>query len=788
MFCPKCGESLPDGIKFCGACGADLSDHVTENYADPEPVVSETNVQEFGGQGMYVPESVPEVGMQQEPAKQKMSKNKIIGIAAVGAIALVLVVVLISVILMLLKKENAYVYVSNGKYELLTDLEKGKNIEVATTKNDEINPWMVVFTPDGKYVYYYTKYDSYEGTGSLCRARYGKLKDDSDKNDKYIEIIETNVKLGIGMFDDGTITYQTGEGTLYYYDGKESSRIAKNVSYYYIAESKRVIYAVTDEDENDDLYGVELDDPDNKIKLAANFYSIISYSSENFDEILYTKTTEEGKTNLYSVGFEKDSEKIGENVGVWNFADGQVYFTADNGSTVSPYDYIIDDYAEADASIKEPDKSDYTVPYYHYYMVYGSNLSEDDFGELYTSCTKDLYWYGESTWWSYSMEDAVDIAWEDGDAINKATQAFIDKYADSADEDGYILVTDEVKADLKKINQSAGVEDWKWLWLCYTRVQNGTTTDYDAYSADQEKYNEAADRIEAREILKDHANEYSLKTLYYYDNGEITTIAEDVLRARGYSGAVMYNTTENFEKTMTLDDFANDYVIENIFALNLETENYVLRAGQTESWKMSKDAAETHAKVNESGYTYLYFTDKAVYMEGEDGELYVASISKNTVNDFSIITDDADVLGIAEDSLYYLDGVYENNDCSYGDLYVYSAGKENRLAKDVLQDKITIYEDGSVIVYTGYSSSSGYEMLMLNTKGEKEFTAEDVTQYIRVDKSTLLYISDGDLYVYNGKDKERVQKNVDWIWSFNSMDITRRFFGYNYAEQYYYYD
>ena len=33
MFCPNCGKELPDGSKFCGFCGADISKEQTGNDA-----------------------------------------------------------------------------------------------------------------------------------------------------------------------------------------------------------------------------------------------------------------------------------------------------------------------------------------------------------------------------------------------------------------------------------------------------------------------------------------------------------------------------------------------------------------------------------------------------------------------------------------------------------------------------------------------------------------------------------------------------------------------------------
>src|SRR5699024_8407139 len=93
--------------------------------------------------------------------------------------------------------------------------------------------------------------------------------------------------------------------------------------------------------------------------------------------------------------------------------DGKTYFTATNDVMLSLYDFVEDTHAESDAGITEPNRDDFSIPEYSYEMVYGSDLSESDFDELYTTCTRDLYWYGESTWWSYSMKEAVDKNWGD---------------------------------------------------------------------------------------------------------------------------------------------------------------------------------------------------------------------------------------------------------------------------------------------------------------------------------------------------------------------------------------
>ena len=169
---------------------------------------------------------------------------------------------------------------------------------------------------------------------------------------------------------------------------------------------------------------------------------------------------------------------------------------------------------------------------------------------------------------------------------------------------------------------------------------------------------------------------------------------------------------------------------------------------------------------------------------GEGSPLSVASITDGQIDDFTILTDDAAVVTVDGATLYYISEYYENNDLVYCDLYSYDGKESKRLAQDVLFDNITLYENGDVLAYTGYRNYSGYELTLFNSKGEKTIIGDNITQYIRVDKSTLLYISDGDLYVYNGKAKELVHTDVEWLWSLNSMDIQHSFGYYDYYSYY----
>ena len=58
---------------------------------------------------------------------------------------------------------------------------------------------------------------------------------------------------------------------------------------------------------------------------------------------------------------------------------------------------------------------------------------------------------------------------------------------------------------------------------------------------------------------------------------------------------------------------------------------------------------------------------------------------------------------------------------------------------------------------------------MFASDGTSTIVADDVTEYIRVDDKTLLYIADGDLYVYDEKERTRVEMDVDYVWSKEQM-------------------
>ncbi len=749
MFCPKCGKQIPDGSKFCSLCG--------EKLAVPATMVSVENKKA----------AVTVVKTETVKLNRNFDIKKYIPMAA-AVVGMVLLIVLIGS-LFSGSGSAEYAYLSGGRYYLISDLKNSESLELAAAKSDSIRSSMLNFSPDGKYVYYFTKYDYYNETGTLCRAKLAKLSDNPDKNEKYMEIIATNVYLGIDIQKDGSVLYVSGDESLYFYDGKEAQLVAKDVEGYYADDKMRLVYVTGNYSEGYSLYGVELKDLENKEKLDSNVSYL--YNTWDLENLVYVKRNDEGDAVLYTGGFGKESQRLDEDVYMLGFKDGKTWYMTAAENSLNLYDFVQDNHATADAGMKEPDSADYEIPVYTYKKVYGTDLKEENFPELYTSCTKELTWFQDG-WWYYSMEDALEMDWgENTEALVAALQAFIDKYGDTADENGYIKVTPDVKSALLEIQKFAAQPEkqWQWMWLCYNRQQSGTTTDWDAYNAAWEKWYEADDRIYMRENLSNPENAQAVYVLKCAENGTATVLAENVLDWSTMDGGVLFNTADMVTEKPLLEELSGLSQVRDLFELRADEKNKVLLTDGNVVQFSSSAADGLYMAVENSGVEALYFTDKYMFMLEESGVLSQAEIKSGQINALSIVTDDAKVMDLVDGALYYASGVYENSGYQYCEMYVLENGKTTRLARDIMCQDITLYEDGTILAYT--DSRNGYELTMVSPKGESKLLSENVSEYIRVDKNTLLILSDGDLFCYNGKTKNLVAIDVDELWTKDKMEI-----------------
>ena len=147
MFCPHCGSSLSDNSKFCSKCGT----------------------------------AVPHINA--SSAISKTTKRKSILPIALGFIVCVLFAVVCYIkIKPVFTRENAndnILYLSNGTYEFLSSPDAEQSVPLNDSRGyggDDL----VKFSPDGKYIYFYTDVQDYNTSdnwhrGNLFRAECSDL-------------------------------------------------------------------------------------------------------------------------------------------------------------------------------------------------------------------------------------------------------------------------------------------------------------------------------------------------------------------------------------------------------------------------------------------------------------------------------------------------------------------------------------------------------------------------------------------------------------------------------------
>ena len=658
MRCPKCGAALPEGAKFCGSCGARLT--------PPAEPTQQVTVKAPTLPVATVPEEVTVVQPDLGAAAKKGPRGKLVGIAAAVVVLLVILAGLFFVLGRGGSGKNTYVLLQDGKYELLSSLKKADLVEIASAKSEDSTDGLVQFSKDGKYLYFFTKYDSDNYTGTLCRAEYAKLKDGSSKNDKYITTIASNVKLWFNETKNGLL-YNNDAGTLYYYNGSEAVQLAKNA---YVAsnidnDTNEILYTRENDDGTMDLYYVSLDKPEDQKKLEGKIDHTVS--TGDLKNILYAKGSDEDGYALYHTSINGEPEKITNKYQYcYNDAtNGKFFYLKDTGKTVSLYDFVYDRYNVTE----EPDWSDYR----------------------------------------------------------------------KLDSDGW-------------------------------------------YTYDDEGYSEAWDHYSMRSELTSEDNALPLYDLYYYANGQETLVAQEVLSTQSARNGFIYWGADMMEDQISIDDLDSAYDLRWTVS-NLE--NYFMDDVDASKLSLYSEAANTTVPLTEDAlelmqeveYPRLYCVKDQIILSpngyGEAGTLYAATIKKGELGSFSQIADDAEITTYDEDCLYYTTGKYDKGDNSYADLFCYENGESKRVVQDALGDEsVLVYKDGMISLYTDHNQN-GYELTLLQKDGTKNLIADDVTEYLRVDEDNLLYLSDGDLYCYDGKEKKRVATDVDCFWAKSLAELSQ---------------
>ena len=116
--------------------------------------------------------------------------------------------------------------------------------------------------------------------------------------------------------------------------------------------------------------------------------------------------------------------------------------------------------------------------------------------------------------------------------------------------------------------------------------------------------------------------------------------------------------------------------------------------------------------------------------------------------------------------LYLFTDIEDERNGTVGDFTVYKDGKLETIAKGVY-GAVILDESGATYVETDIDSQYNKEFALLKngatTTISDEMSGEMGPSFL--DGSQLLYLSDGDLMLWNGKENRRIARDVEGVWA-----------------------
>lgn len=141
MFCPKCGNHVENGTKYCNKCGEFLGEPI--NNMSMQPPLEQNN--EINNSNQYTPHIIPNVN-QNGGTVGKINNNKMVFIGVGSGVGLLVVIVLM-VVLFSNGKSNYY-FSSSGNYDNENDTT---SIEKKEENNSKKGKYQTVIITDNTY-------------------------------------------------------------------------------------------------------------------------------------------------------------------------------------------------------------------------------------------------------------------------------------------------------------------------------------------------------------------------------------------------------------------------------------------------------------------------------------------------------------------------------------------------------------------------------------------------------------------------------------------------------------
>lgn len=689
----------------------------------------------------------------QDQGKKKSKLPLIIGLVAGGLVALVAVILIVVVAVVVFsggigkgkgKTSKVAAYVSDDTLYVIKDTTK-KNpdalevceLDLGSDVSGEygLPVGLVTWSDDEKYLYFFSELDnSYEGT--LCRVQVSKLGKDENKNEKLVEEIDDGiVTWNVTYLPNNDVMYITQKERLYYYNGKKSEEIAKDVSGVTLAEGGKAAVYTSDEDTEGNFKINYLDLSTLKTNEVDDGVNSVSGVME--DVVYYRKAVNDTDMGLYVCDYNGGSpEEITDHLDSEAiYSTEGFYYTETLGNSVSLYDFIDDPYASDDASFEEP--------------VYPTQ--EDAFREV--DCSRAFSAYYEEMATSGRYEGRVDFI------LNYCSRTLIgdNYYYALYNEDDKNTYYYDASDDIFYLYDSETYEELK-----------------DAYDDALEEWYAVSERKNLRDALKDYEVDLSYVSLNYYKDGKSEVLVPECQAVvfpwhEGSEVIAFYQEADmsSVEK-ISIDDI--EYAFEAADELGFSYGSY---SGYSELYYAIGEDAGQDLGVEGRLYDWaVSFKDgkaavqlKVKNSRGEEqNEAYLFNIDGTKLVQDAGFDDEAEgIAAMTADKVYYLKNRNESDETA--DIFVYDGKECEKYMKDVsIYAYGVVFDDGATLAFDSDDNATIY-----NKKGEKELKLGEIGDSINyISIKNITYLSDGKLYHYNGKDSDKIASKVDRVW-FNGI-------------------
>lgn len=797
MFCKNCGKQLPDDAKFCSGCGTQVNSPIPPQQAEPpaqppvgpfqipqagfpqteETVPEEAAPLEEAVSEEAAPEEVifeaasPEEAAPEEAApgdadpqetspaaegspastpEQPAPGGAVVPFAAAvpdatgaatavadppkrrgraglvvlgaGAVVVVLVVVLLFKLLSGLGGggKAAFAYLNeDGELMYLADL-KEKTQALELTDEADGSKTTVRFSPDGKTVYFT------DSDRSLYQIALSELKKGGRP-----ERISRDVS-SFFLLDDGRLLYSefNGESKLSLYDGKESFRLIRGYNEYRLSQDQKALY-YTQLDEMDgtlSLYKMALAKDAQEERLLKGASSILT--DYDADLLVYTVTDagsdDVGGNNMtiYSCTPGGDKTKlVGDVYSVTGVKSeggkADFYYYVQDVEKRTLYDFVTDAKAGDDASTLSGEKP-VNPSWYDYFYRYGIDREQG------------VGYYEDSQGIRYDFDISS------------------------------LLTDGKTPSDL-------------YYWDVRDLAEEEAHKRYDPVKEDYDEridaWNQAQDRERIRQSLKETPFEQTSYSLYHY-TGEgkgdpIATALQFIAPSAPFDGVFLYQKVD--VKGGKVADVAD-------LSYAGEVRDLLGSGGGDGPWYQNVGGKESELDLDGVSSIYgVYVLDgKEVVLDlyDEDGVSMLQSFSlgQDALTFTSTIVED-DFAGpywsrsSGKDALYlFTDVTSDRNYNTAGDLCVYQNGKLETVAQEVYGAYL-LDESGATYVISDIDSSDARELALLKDGKPASITDEMEGAPIFLDGGQVLYLADGDLMLWDGKESRRIARDVERVWT-----------------------